>query len=246
MISCPLPDFIVDLSFTLGGKTLSAFAFDSDPKMIHFGLEPYKHSNWGLFIHTDGNYAELKCGQALTRWHNGKTITYTPYDGDDEPQWWEAAPFEIWVRKELLKEIERIIMTYLKRYLGTHGMSRDLDMHRKLYRDFAHLPDFKMSRTYGCSFIFRMLGAVSRAFDSVDISADDHAIFEEFFEIQSAHESPQIRSLADKVIMMTLNALPELPIPFQEGVEFRLSEISSPILRVTMEAMAMKKIPHLS
>lgn len=51
----PLPDFLADLSFSLGGNTLRAFTL-KDPKVLHFGLDTAStYSNVGLSMHVDGH-----------------------------------------------------------------------------------------------------------------------------------------------------------------------------------------------
>ena len=119
----PLPGFVADLSFSLGGNTLRAFPLKSNSKLLHFGLEFDEYPRVGLFMHTDGDFAEVKCSQALTRWSNGRTKTYTPYD-DEEPTAWDAAEFETWVRRELLKDIDRMRSWYFEAYWQTHSKPR--------------------------------------------------------------------------------------------------------------------------
>lgn len=51
----PLPDFLADLSFSLGGNTLRAFTL-KDPKVLHFGLDTAStYSNVGFSMHVDGH-----------------------------------------------------------------------------------------------------------------------------------------------------------------------------------------------
>ena len=179
-------------------------------------------------MHTDGDFAEVKCSQALTRWSNGRTKTYTPYD-DEEPTAWDAAEFETWVRRELLKDIDRMRSWYFEAYWQTHSINRDIDAYRKLCDEFAELPDFEMSHYDNRSFIFRMLAAVSRTLGSSEVSASDVLIFKDFEQKKSTLDSPYTKDLAQKASVVALTLLPELPSAVLEGVENRLSEICPPI-----------------
>lgn len=224
----PLPEFLADLSFSLGGNTLSAFPLKSNQKMLHFGLEFDEYPNRGLFMHADRSFAEVKCSQAITRWVDGQTKTYTAYD-DDEPTAWDAAPFETWVRGELSKEIDSMRSWYLETYCETHSMNRDIDAYRQLCAEFAGLPDFEMNHFDDRSFIFRMLAAVSRTLDSGEVSASDLVIFEDFVEMKSTQDFPYTQDLAEKAFKIACSLLPEQPALFVEGIERRLSEICPPI-----------------
>jgi hypothetical protein len=129
-------------------------------------------------VNLDAKTAEVKNSHSLTRYIDGSTITHTQWD-DEQPDWYDAGPFEEWLRAKVKKDIEGHLSWYIERLLEKHPVGPNPDVYEILCEDFAKLPNFDFTHYRNNSLKFSLLAAIHRSRSGTALDSD-HALFEAF------------------------------------------------------------------
>ena len=91
MTQKPIPPFLSDLIFTIGGKTLQLFPVPNKDNLWHFGIDPDKYKTYGVFANFESEYAEIRDNYSVKFYRSGTTRWHTCFD-QETPDSSEAPP----------------------------------------------------------------------------------------------------------------------------------------------------------
>jgi len=222
-----LPDFLSDLTFSIGGNTLQAFPMADDPEVLHLKLEGDSSDNTGVFVRQKGKTAEVKCSQAITRYQRGKERVYGAWD-PHYPTPRDAEPFKEWVRNELIKDIDRMLSWHIERHTRKYPIAENTERYLNFCKDFAELPDFEMNHPHERSFLFKMLGSVHRVRQSGVVSKTEEANFAKYIQARDNNAFDYTESLAESCFNIALCLLPTIPAALQASLEDKVATMFEP------------------
>lgn len=178
----PLPNFLEDLAFTLDGQSYQCFPVVDEPGWLQLGLEYERYHSSGIRVNFEKEQVEVKSSCDLKRYDSGHSIKHTQWD-DSSPDWYEAGPFEEWLRAEILRDIHRLLSWHLERLFRECTLAKEPERFAQFCADLANHPfaereNFGFSHYKNKGVIFAALAASHRNAQSTELSPVDQQCFE--------------------------------------------------------------------
>lgn len=223
----PLPDFLSDLKFSIGGQTLQSFELPHEPGVFQIALEDDGYYSVGLYVNFEAEYAKIKSSQATTICQSGQVRTHTRWD-DRLPEPENVGNFKAWVRAQVIKDIDRILSWHIEKIVGEDALAGGTAPLEQLCADFAALPDFKMTHTYERSFCYRFLGAIHRLRTKQSPLDNEEPILQEFVDNHALKSVPLRDTYMETCFSTALHIYPEAAGILAPLIEKKLACLFSP------------------
>lgn len=202
-----VPEFLSDLIFTIGGKTLQLFPVPNKDNLWHFGIDPDKHKKYGVFANFESEYAEIRDNYSVKFYRSGTVRWHTCFD-QETPDANEAPPFKEWLRNEVLKDISRLIMWHLSDVFTQHPIADNIELYKNICGEFTNLPKFEFQHHNHSGMVFDVLSTIHRNIINKTLPSDQ-LIFPRFIE-SIQEDTPSNQSLST-IVQLILNLMPTIP-----------------------------------
>ena len=209
MTNQPLPEFLSDLFFTIGDKSLQLFPSRHPRQKEGFQIEiSDQFYDSGLIVNLTEEWALLKDSHSTTQYMNGRTTCWTQWD-DRTPDSHPAVEYKQWVHDTVKEDINRMISWHISDLMHNYPIQSNLERYHKLCEDCSNLPDFQMNHHHESSICFRLLGAVHRERIQAPIEGDE-SIFHQFIEDLQNPDKKNIKDSYMQALQIVLHVLPTL------------------------------------
>jgi hypothetical protein len=207
MTPLPLPDYLSDLQFSLGGKVLALYPVSWAEGMYAVGFE-VPTDTWGLFVNLEGEHGKLHDSQTVEVYRDGRVYSHvrTLHDHVGTPQ-----AFSEWLRGKVAKLIHNCVRghiggTYYQ--LDKNAQKADVSTIETMCRVIAAQPPLPEVEWFSCQVICDALTALLNAHERGTMSQHEAALVRGFLDEYS--EPPFRRDLRDKTIEHAFVLLPDV------------------------------------
>lgn len=207
MTPLPLPDYLSDLQFSLGGKALALYPVSWEEGMYAVDLEAPTNT-WGLFVNLEEEHGKLHDSQTVEVYRGGRVYSHvrTLHDHVGTPQ-----VFSEWLRGRVTKLIHNCVRghidgTYYQ--LDQNDQKADVPTIATMCREIAELPPLPEIEWFSCQSICDALTALLNAHERGTMSQQEATLLRKFLDEYS--EPPFRRDLRDKTIEHAFALLPDV------------------------------------
>ncbi len=207
MSTFPLPTYLSDLQFSLGGKALALYPVSWPEGMYAIDVEA-PTGTWGLFVNLEEEHGKLHNSQTVEVCRDGRVYSHVRslHDHVGEPQ-----VFSEWLRGQVAKLIHNCVRghidgTYCQ--LDQNAQTADVSTIATLCREIAALPPLPEVEWFGCQTICHALTALLNAHERGTMSQYEAALVRGFLDEYS--DAPFRRDLRDKTIKYAFVLLPDV------------------------------------
>jgi hypothetical protein len=211
----------------MDGQTYQLFPIPKRDNWFIFGLKDDGYYNYGVLVNFEEEMAEIKDSHSIKKYSAGHTKLHTHWDGDDLPKWEKAEPFEVWIRQQVLKDIDRQLVWHLERTFHKSPDGSNIEVYEKLCEHFAQLPNFEFTHYRNDSLKFSLLAAIHRSRCSGGVTEADHAIFEQF--IDELKTGDLFKREEHHFLSLIFNLLPTVPdciTTYHESIVTKIYDLS--------------------
>ena len=247
----PLPDFLSDLKFSIGGQTLRGFEVPHEPDVFRIDFRSDGYQSVGLFVNFEAEYAKIKTSQSTTIFQSGEVRTHTRWDGLPKPE--QVGDFKAWIRAQVIKDIDRLLSWHMEGVVGKDALAEGTAHLEQLCADFAALPDFKMTHIYENSIYYRFLGAIHRLRTKQSTLDNEEPILREFVDNHVLKPIPLGDTYMEMCVSVALHICPEPAGVLAPLIEKMLDSLFSPhealgeptLHSVTQVSRLLSKMPEV-
>jgi len=207
MTTIPLPKYLNDLQFSLGGKPLALHPASSEEGMYAVGFEA-PTDTWGLFVNLEGEHGKLHDSQSVEVYRDGHIYSHVRglHDHVGTPE-----VFSEWLRGQVTKLIHNCVRGHID---GTYYSLEEANGKNEAHvvalmcREIASLPPLPTVEPFGCQAICDALTALLNAHERGTMSQHEAALVRGFLDEYSA--PPFHKHLRDKTIEHAFVLLPDV------------------------------------
>ena len=222
MTGLPLPDYLSDLQFSLGGKALALHPGSWGGGMYAVDIEA-PEDRWGLFVDLEAERGRHHDSQTVEEYRDGRVYSHVRSLGDDvgTPQ-----VFLDWLRERVTQLVHKRVRSHIDETYDRLNNSDGLNEAHGvavMCKEIAALPPLPKVGPFGCQAICDALTAIVNAHERGTMNPQEAALVRGFLDEYS--EPPFRHDLRDKTIQHAFVLLPDvIPAPILDYLEARAKE----------------------
>jgi hypothetical protein len=206
----PLPDYLSDLQFSLGGKALALHPVSWEEGMCAVDFEA-PTDTWGLFVNLEGEHGKLHDSQSVEEYRDGRVYSHvrSVHDHVGTPQ-----VFSEWLRGRVARLVHSLVRSHIDGTyyrLEENAQKTDASIIAAMCREIAALPPLPEVASFSCQSICDALTAILDAHERGAMNQHEATVVRGFLDDYS--DPPFRQDLRDKTIQYAFALLPDVVLP---------------------------------